>query len=262
MDVTFKKKKDKLASEVALKSRDLEESQEDFQPKIENYVVEDKFITVSPECVRCNLCAKECPVDAIEDSTLARTAKVLNKCVKCEICAQTCPIRCIHVMESTSTVNNEVEFNLHEVKVPHRRLRMKSIEVDPEKCDSCAKCEPFCPTKAINVPEGEAALIDKEYCVGCGSCTNVCPEGAIKLERDLGPVVKTRDLLVDQETCVQCLICEEKCPVEAIKIVDEQVVLDKDKCILCEICSAKCPVGALNLEKTNSREYGEVRDES
>jgi H+/Na+-translocating ferredoxin:NAD+ oxidoreductase subunit B len=270
MDITFKKKKDSLAGEVALKSRDLEESREDFQPEIENCVVEDRFITISPECVRCNLCVQECPVNAIKDSTLHRTAKILNNCVKCDICSQTCPIRCIHVMETTSQVeDNDVKFHLHEVKVPHRRLRMKSIEVNPEKCDSCAKCEVFCPTSAINVPEGEIAHINKDYCVGCGACSSVCPESAINLERELGPVVKTRELQVDQDTCVQCLTCEEKCPVEAIKIVDEKVVLDQDKCILCEVCSTKCPVGALNLKKIGSskdvlklEDAGEVRDES
>jgi Na+-translocating ferredoxin:NAD+ oxidoreductase subunit B len=270
MDITFKKKKDVLAGEVALKSRDLDESREEFQPRVENCVMEDKFITISPECVRCNLCAQECPVNAIRDSKLTRTAKILENCVKCDICAQTCPIRCIHVLETTSEVeDNEVKFHLRELKVPHRRLQMKSIEVDPEKCESCAKCENFCPTSAINVPEGETAQINTDYCVGCGACTSVCPESAINLERDLGPVMKTRELPVDQDTCVQCLICEENCPVDAIKIVDEKVVLDQDKCILCEICSNKCPVGALNLEKIDSGEEvsklgeaGEVKDES
>lgn len=249
MDVTFKKKKDVLEGEVALKSRDLEDSQEGFKGEIEDCTLNEKFITISPECVRCNLCVEECPVNAIDDSKFTKPAKILDNCVKCEICAQSCPVNCIHVIESTSHVEEEeVKYHLKDTKVPHRRLRMETIDVDPDKCNSCSNCVKFCPTEAIKVPEGEIAFIDKDACVGCGACANVCPEEAIELVRELGPVIKTKELLVDQETCVQCQVCEENCPVDAIKIDEDSVLLDKEKCILCDVCSTKCPVGALKLE--------------
>jgi ferredoxin len=249
MDVTFKKKKDVLEGEVALRSMDLEDAREGVKGEIENCVLEDKFITISPECVRCNLCVEECPVNAIEESKFARPAKILDNCVKCEICAQTCPVSCIHVIESTTHVeDDDVKYHLKDLKVPHRKLRMNKIDVDPDKCDSCATCVRFCPTGAIQVPKGGIAQIDKEACVGCGACVNVCPEGSIELVRELGPVIKTKELLVDQDTCVQCQVCEENCPVDAIKLEGDQVVLDPEKCILCEVCSTKCPVGALKLE--------------
>lgn len=249
MDVTFKKKKDVFEGEVALKSRDLDESQEKFTGEIEDCTLDDKVITIAPECVRCNLCVEECPVNAIEDSKSARPARILDNCVKCEICAQTCPVNCIHVIESTSHVkDDQVKYHLKDLKVPHRRLRMQEINVNPEKCDSCATCVKFCPTGAISVPEGGIAQIDREACVGCGACANVCPKGSIELLRELGPVIKTKELLVDQDTCVQCQVCEENCPVDAIKLDGDRVVLDQEKCILCEVCSTKCPVGALKLE--------------
>ena len=108
-------------------------------------------------------------------------------------------------------------------------------------------CTNFCPTSAITIEDGEA-VIETEKCVGCGACVTVCPEKAIKLERDLGPVIKTKELLVDQDACVQCQVCEEQCPMGAIKLEDDKVVLSSDKCILCDVCSTKCPVGALKLE--------------
>ncbi len=249
MDVTFKKKKELFERDVAVKSSDLDESHEKFTGEIEHCTLEDKVITISPECVRCNLCVDECPVNAIEDSKSARPARILDNCVKCEICAQTCPVNCIHVIKSTSHVNSEgVKYHLKELKVPHRRLRMEEISVDPEKCVSCATCVKFCPTGAIKVTDSQIAQIDKEACVGCGACANVCPENSIELVRELGPVIKTRELLVDQETCVQCQVCEENCSVDAIELDGDRVVLDQDKCILCEVCSTKCPVGALKLE--------------
>lgn len=65
MDVTFKKDRKDLQGEVKIKSMEMEHIDEDFQPEIEECSLKQKFITISPECVRCNLCAEECPVDAI-----------------------------------------------------------------------------------------------------------------------------------------------------------------------------------------------------
>ncbi|MEN6330093.1 MAG: 4Fe-4S binding protein [Methanobacteriaceae archaeon] len=249
MEIIFKKKKEALENQVALKSLDLEEKPEDFHPEIEAGSLEDKFITISPECVRCNLCAEECPVNAIQESTANRPARILDNCVKCEICAQTCPVGAVHVTESTSLVDDDVEFHLHDMKVPHRKLQMKEITVDPTKCKSHSICTRFCPTGAITVEDGKIAQIDRDACVGCGACASVCPEMAISLKRELGPVIKTRELLIDQEACVQCQVCEENCPADAIKAGGELVTLDEDKCILCEVCSTKCPVGALKLRE-------------
>lgn len=249
MDISFKKKVEDLQKEVALKSADLEDQVEDFEVEIEKCSVSDKFINISPRCVRCNLCVQECPVDAIDSANAIKPAKILNNCVKCEICAQTCPVRCINVLKSTATVDDQVDYRLESIDVPHRVIRMKSIEVSPEKCTSCGTCAKLCPTQAITVENGLPAEINKDLCVGCGSCASVCSRKAITLEREVGPVIVTKELLIDQDTCVECLICEENCPTGAIKLENGEIVLDKDKCILCEVCSTKCPVNALKLER-------------
>lgn len=251
MDITFKKKKTDLEGDIKVKSRDIEHIGEDFQPEIEKCALNQKFITISPDCVRCDLCATECPVDAITPAKSDKQARILDECVKCEICAQTCPVKAVKVIESTSDVDEDVKYRIKEVKVPHRKLRMKDIQLNEDKCQSCETCVKFCPTNAITVEEGEKAKIDKELCVGCGACVNVCGEDAIVLERDLGPVIKTKELLIDQEACVQCQVCEENCPLEAIKLEGDKVVLSEDKCILCDVCTTKCPVGALKLEKVS-----------
>jgi len=254
MDVTFKKRKKDLEGEVKVKSMEIEHIDEKFQPKVESCELTQKFITISPECIRCNLCVEECPVRAIAPATSSRPAKILDECVNCEICAETCPVNAIKVIESTSNVseeNEEIKYHIKDIKVPHRKLRMKDIRLDENNCKSCDTdtCIKFCPTGAITVKEGEVVRIDKDLCVGCGACVNVCGEEAIVLERELGPVIKTKDLLIDQETCVQCQVCEENCPMDAIKIKDDKIVLYPNKCILCDVCSTKCPVGALKLEK-------------
>ena len=249
MDITFKKKRDALVGEVVAKSNDLEHGVEDFKAEIENCSLGQKFITISPECVRCNLCAEECPVNAIDNAKVTKQAKILDNCVKCEICAQTCPVNSIKVIESTSDLDEDVTYKLNNIKVPHRTLRMEDISVDQSKCTSCGNCAKFCPTGAIKVAEGEKAVIDTDSCIGCGACVNVCNDDAVKLERRLGNVFKTKKLQIDEDKCVACGVCEENCPVEAIKLENNELIYSENKCILCEVCSRKCPVGALNLER-------------
>lgn len=251
MDITFKKDKKVLNDEVMRKSLDLENNE--FKPEIEECQLEDKFITISPECVRCNLCVEECPVNSIAEAKSTKPAKILENCVKCEICAQTCPVKSINVIESTAYVNEEdVKYHLKDLKIPHRTLQMKNIDLDGEKCESCGTCVKFCPTGAIKVENGEKALIDTSACVGCGACVSVCPEDAIVLERELGPVIKTKELSIDREACVSCQVCEENCPVGAIRLEDAEIVFLEDKCILCDVCSNKCPVGALKLKRLSN----------
>ncbi len=250
MDITFKKEKKDLQGEVKVKSMEIEHIDEDFKPEIEKCSLRQKFITISPECIRCNLCAEECPVNAVTDAKTDRQARILDNCVKCEICAQTCPVNAVKILESISDVDEDVKFHIKDIKVPHRKLKLIDINVDQEKCidQSCDKCVKFCPTGAITI-EQEGVQIDRDLCVGCGACVNVCPERAITLEKELGPVIKTRKLLIDQEACVQCQVCEENCPLEAIKLEDDKIILSEDKCVFCEVCSTKCPVGALKLER-------------
>ncbi|MCQ2964221.1 MAG: 4Fe-4S binding protein [archaeon] len=284
MEIKLKKPMEKLEKEIRFKSVDLDEDIKDFSVDIHNYKTENKHITISPRCIRCNLCAEECPVNAIQSATWFRKAKIEDNCVQCEICAQTCPISCIYVLEAESTIEKDevdeegVKYFLKDIPVRHRLLKMKDISVTRNICVGCGSCTRFCPTKAISLkPEsfikshgekiasdyevgidtidfntdsnGERlySYIEKDLCIGCGSCKNLCMHGAIELERDLGPVIIYSHIDVNQDKCVGCFLCEENCPVNAIRIVEGRVVLDDDKCIRCKDCTTRCPVNALNL---------------
>ena len=74
---------------------------------------------------------------------------------------------------------------------------MKEIKIDKDKCNICNTRFKFFSTNAITVGEDGKAEIDESLCIGCGACVNVCPEEAITLERDLGPVIKTKELIID-----------------------------------------------------------------
>src|SRR4030042_1717446 len=53
-----------------------------------------------------------------------------------------------------------------------------SIRIDAEKCNGRMKCLRMCPTQAIRVRDGKAAIIE-EKCIDCGECITVCPHNAI-----------------------------------------------------------------------------------
>lgn len=68
---------------------------------------------------------------------------------------------------------------------------MMHIEIDPDKCISCLKCEEICRSGCIKVAN---RYIDNSRCVRCFDCTYICPNDAIKYQlnrnRPTTPMVK------------------------------------------------------------------------
>ena len=65
MEIKLKKQIETLEREITLKSVDLDEDIEDFSIEIHDFKDQEKLITISPRCVRCNLCVEECPIKVI-----------------------------------------------------------------------------------------------------------------------------------------------------------------------------------------------------
>jgi ferredoxin len=53
-----------------------------------------------------------------------------------------------------------------------------SIRFDAGACHGCMACMRVCPTQAIRVRRGVAAMIE-DRCIDCGECIKVCPKGAV-----------------------------------------------------------------------------------
>lgn len=53
-------------------------------------------------------------------------------------------------------------------------------EVDKSKCTGCESCVEECPSNAISMVDGKAA-IDPDSCIDCGACIDACPVEAISL---------------------------------------------------------------------------------
>jgi len=57
------------------------------------------------------------------------------------------------------------------------------MKIAPDKCQTCAKCIPFCPVGAIRV-KGKKGVVEQEECVECGVCarSGICQDGAFVKE--------------------------------------------------------------------------------
>lgn len=258
-----------LEREVLLKSVELDDDGDDFQFELNDFSTEEEIIAVAPKCVRCNTCVEACPVNAIEPANIFRIAKITDKCVKCEICVQTCPISAIKLIHNSVIYNNEeerdvIEYNLNNVRSPHRVVRMNNISIDYSVDNNWDDCAKLCPTNAftlefkeffddLNIDVGidliEEELypyVNEKMCIGCGACAEISlNNNAIELDRYIGPIVHSRNIKINHDACVNCYLCEENCPTGAIELVGSEVVLDNDKCIRCVECTHHCPVGAL-----------------
>lgn len=54
---------------------------------------------------------------------------------------------------------------------------VNSVRLDTDLCMGCTNCIKRCPTQAIRVHNGKAA-INKKYCIDCGECIRICPHHA------------------------------------------------------------------------------------
>lgn len=55
------------------------------------------------------------------------------------------------------------------------------IEIDPDKCSGCLKCEEICRAQCIKVT---GRHVDNSRCVRCFDCLHICPDDAIHFQPD------------------------------------------------------------------------------
>lgn len=60
-----------------------------------------------------------------------------------------------------------------------QRYSVMHIEIDPDKCISCGKCEENCRAECIEV---KTRSVDERRCVRCFTCVADCPTGAIRYQ--------------------------------------------------------------------------------
>lgn len=61
------------------------------------------------------------------------------------------------------------------------RFSLYHIEIDPDRCTNCMRCEEVCKTQGIKVV---GRYVDNERCVRCFDCLKVCADDAINFQRN------------------------------------------------------------------------------
>ncbi len=57
---------------------------------------------------------------------------------------------------------------------------MATPEIDLNLCTECGDCVEFCPTGAVTMVNGKAAVTSPQDCDYCTDCETFCPSGAIR----------------------------------------------------------------------------------
>ena len=128
-------------------------------------------------CIGCTLCAKNCPVGAIEGTLKERHVINEKRCVDCGVCGKVCPQNA--VLDGDGAVVAKVAKGL-----------WKKPVIEKSKCSACSMCVDICGFDCLQITypafKGDLAvyaqLVLEKKCVGCGMCETVCPMQAIEMK--------------------------------------------------------------------------------
>lgn len=129
---------------------------------------------INDNCVGCTICAKNCPVDAINGELKNKHNINSKRCVECSVCANVCP---------KSAIENKNGETIEKIK----KTDWKKPVIDEQKCSACGLCVDVCGFNCLKISypkfQGDfkvfAKLEDEKKCVDCRMCASVCPLKAI-----------------------------------------------------------------------------------
>ncbi len=131
---------------------------------------------ITGDCTGCTLCARTCPVFAIEGER--KTRHVINeaRCVECGVCGRLCAFGA--VQDAAGNTAQRV-----------KRTDWPKPAINTDKCSACGICVDICTPGALGISspvfQGDidvfAELADAKKCVACGLCEDNCPLNAIEM---------------------------------------------------------------------------------
>ena len=249
-------------------------------------------IYMDENCVKCGICANNCPSGCIDHKE-----KIVDNetCVKCLKCLSVCPKGAMKYGIQPIKFNPKrrdfvwgigalailgagyaagINFTKNIVKKV-RDIILTAGAVNPNrmanKCLNCNLCINNCPNGILTKANDKFPVVHidyekgKHYCeYNCHKCSEVCPSGAIK-KISLTEKQNTRIGMASVTPhCVGCGACETACPTSAITIekpdlqiahvdVKYHAVIDGSKCIGCGKCATVCKPQAISIFSVNEQ---------
>ncbi len=130
---------------------------------------------ISDLCTGCSLCARNCPVSAVNGEYKMQHIIDNRVCINCGVCGRVC---------SKKAIKDE-NGNLCK-----RVLKSKwgKATVNEDKCNGCGLCINICNRNCLKMTKSSesnkkvyAKLTKTTKCVACNMCVSVCPSKAIKI---------------------------------------------------------------------------------
>ncbi|GMO13487.1 MAG: 4Fe-4S binding protein [Treponemataceae bacterium] len=222
-------------------------------------------IKVSPKCVSCGLCEKNCPMHCI-DSKAKRIDS--ERCVLCFSCTAVCPTGNVaYGVRGAAAVSGEARrvflkgASKASLACGAAYLFGPSLKLFSRPADATLATLSEGETLPILPPGAKNEIHYTSRCIMCHACVASCPANIITAKDDPHPRL---DYNGDATAACQfnCIECSSVCPTGAISrlSVDEKhrtrialSTLYFERCVVktkhesCGACAEVCPTGALTM---------------
>ncbi len=133
--------------------------------------------SITKNCIGCTLCAKNCPVLAIDSELKKRHTVNIRRCVSCGVCGRVCK-------------KNAVLDGYGGLCAAVPRSKWKKPVIDTGLCSACGMCVSVCRAEALKIAPPSCrgdihvyAILDApQKCVACALCERECPLHAITMQ--------------------------------------------------------------------------------